>query len=508
MNEKFSSTWILLFCGLVVLLCGSFQLPLLDRDEPRFSRATVEMAEKGNWVIPYFNGEYRFDKPPLTYWWMGVHHWIFGVNEFSSRLHSILATLLVGLWMIYRGKIWVGDQAARIGGLMWILNLQVWQHGRLALADMPMVLGVCLAMDGLWHCIFGDGKQRKAARFLLWGALAFGFLAKGPIVLALPLLVWLALVISKKSRFREIKHFQPITGLIVFLLLIGLWGIPALVMTNGEFGREGLGKHVIERGVSSFNDRSYSPFFYLITFFLSIFPWCLRLITLGKPLLGFRKTNAGFFLFCWFVSPFLIFSFYSTQLPHYILPGFPAFFLLLAKGLSEIRLNQNKLMPWVEIFFSIALLLAIGFGKDFIDPNFPETLIPFLGFVLLSFLWIPWFFLRNFKIFTAVSIICLGVASFFAARTIRAEHLTLRIANVLEGQTKMNEFRYSSFAEPSLVFYLGGPWRFVNEGAQDPNFQNSMQIVRKKPQEETGWQKVQGFNPGRGKRETVWVRLP
>ena len=147
-----------------------------------------------------------FDKPPLTYWWMGVHHWIFGVNEFSSRLHSILATLLVGLWMIYRGKIWVGDQAARIGGLMWILNLQVWQHGRLALADMPMVLGVCLAMDGLWHCIFGDGKQRKAARFLLWGALAFGFLPKGPIVLALPLLVWLALVISKKSRFREIKH--------------------------------------------------------------------------------------------------------------------------------------------------------------------------------------------------------------------------------------------------------------------------------------------------------------
>ena len=114
MNEKFSSTWILLFCGLVVLLCGSFQLPLLDRDEPRVSRATVEMAEKGNWVIPYFNGEYRFDKPPLTYWWMGVHHWIFGVNEFSSRLHSILATLLVGLWMIYRGKIWVGDQAARM----------------------------------------------------------------------------------------------------------------------------------------------------------------------------------------------------------------------------------------------------------------------------------------------------------------------------------------------------------------------------------------------------------
>ena len=30
------------------LVIGTFQLPLLDRDEPRFSRATVEMRENSN----------------------------------------------------------------------------------------------------------------------------------------------------------------------------------------------------------------------------------------------------------------------------------------------------------------------------------------------------------------------------------------------------------------------------------------------------------------------------
>ena len=42
--------------------------PLVDRDEPRFAEASREMIERGDYVVPYFNNRYRFDKPPLTYW--------------------------------------------------------------------------------------------------------------------------------------------------------------------------------------------------------------------------------------------------------------------------------------------------------------------------------------------------------------------------------------------------------------------------------------------------------
>ena len=166
-----SAKWVL-SVGAMVLLSGTFELPLLDRDEPRFSRATVEMSERGDWIIPYFNGDYRFDKPPLTYWWMGIHHWLFGVNEFSSRLHAIISTLLVAGWMILRGRQWVGEEGAKWGALIWLLNLQIWQHGRLALADMPMILGVCLAMDGLWNSFYGEKSEQIKGPLFLWGGIS------------------------------------------------------------------------------------------------------------------------------------------------------------------------------------------------------------------------------------------------------------------------------------------------------------------------------------------------
>ena len=94
-------TWVhiaLIIClSLATLLPGTGLLPLLDRDEPRFARATVEMMDRGEWVIPYFNGEYRFDKPVMTYWLMRGSYWLFGINEFGARFHSIISTLLIAL---------------------------------------------------------------------------------------------------------------------------------------------------------------------------------------------------------------------------------------------------------------------------------------------------------------------------------------------------------------------------------------------------------------------------
>ena len=69
----------------------------MDRDEPRFAHATVEMMERDSWTIPYFNGAYRFDKPPLTYWWMRLHYALLGVNELAARLHSVVAVYLTAL---------------------------------------------------------------------------------------------------------------------------------------------------------------------------------------------------------------------------------------------------------------------------------------------------------------------------------------------------------------------------------------------------------------------------
>ena len=61
--------YALLFVACVAFhVLGTWTLPLIDRDEPRFAEASREMIARGDYVIPYFNNQLRFDKPPLTYW--------------------------------------------------------------------------------------------------------------------------------------------------------------------------------------------------------------------------------------------------------------------------------------------------------------------------------------------------------------------------------------------------------------------------------------------------------
>ena len=78
-----------------LLVPGTSSLPLIDRDEPRFAQATREMVDNGEWIIPTFNHDVRFDKPVLTYWMMRGGYVLFGVNEFGARFHSMVCTLLL-----------------------------------------------------------------------------------------------------------------------------------------------------------------------------------------------------------------------------------------------------------------------------------------------------------------------------------------------------------------------------------------------------------------------------
>ena len=50
------------------------------------------MIQSGNYVIPTFNGQPRYAKPPLIYWCQTVCFRVLGENAFAARLPSLLAT--------------------------------------------------------------------------------------------------------------------------------------------------------------------------------------------------------------------------------------------------------------------------------------------------------------------------------------------------------------------------------------------------------------------------------
>src|SRR5262245_36676038 len=80
--------------GVLAIFFGLGDAKLWDRDEPRNARCAKEMMDRGDWVVPTFNGQLRTHKPALTYWIMIASYRTFGVNEFAARFGS--ASLGIG----------------------------------------------------------------------------------------------------------------------------------------------------------------------------------------------------------------------------------------------------------------------------------------------------------------------------------------------------------------------------------------------------------------------------
>src|SRR5437660_5522313 len=363
--------YALLFFGCVLFhLAGTWSLPLIDRDEPRFAEASREMIERSDYVVPYFNDRVRFDKPPLTYWFQVVSYRVFSENDFAARFPSAIAAALTALSIFAWGSRLRSPRRpsalqACIGGnrigwwaaIIFTLSLQTFLHAKAAVADMWLVLFVTLAhwsgYELLRDCLTNDDKRSTFNWnwWMFYFALGFAFLAKGPIGWTPLLTVTSTIILLREPQFAQ--RFKFGRGIVVILAIVSIWGIPALLRTNGEFFVVGIGRHVIGRsfgvmeghGANSLGAYLLLLPFYFVTVFASFFPWSIKLPWLAKQLWRNRRAAVGArgdspgnkidnYLLTGAAIIFFIFTLAKTKLPHYTLPAFPLLALLLARHWS------------------------------------------------------------------------------------------------------------------------------------------------------------------------------
>jgi len=357
----------LLLIALLFFGCGTWSLPLIDRDEPRFAEASREMRQNGDYIVPFFNHAYRFDKPPLIYWAQVAAFNVFGESDFAVRLPSVVAGALTVLVVYGFALSLYGCETAWLSALVALTCLQIFEHSKAAVADMPMVLFFTLAVWAGWQLI--DGIQRRPGRGTDWPwwwifylALALGFLAKGPVAwLPLAAVWWFA---AARRGEGVARRFRFGLGGIVVLAVVGAWGVPALLQTHGAFFAVGIGKQVVARSLTTMEGHGFGGWMgsllllpmYFVTVFLSFFPWSIRLPWLvrrlrkgaGEPRSGKRwawfcrggaLADDTFYLLAGVLVVFGVFTLVRTKLPHYTLPALPLLAILFAR---ELRVEAES----------------------------------------------------------------------------------------------------------------------------------------------------------------------
>ena len=393
--------------SLVLLLAGNWILPLTDRDETRFAEASREMIQRGDYVVPWFNGHWRFDKPILIYWCQSASYRVLGENPFAARLPSVLFTTATALLLVRWGRKVADARTAFMAGAMFLAGLHVAIIGRVATADMAMVFLVTLAVWSGWELTRPESPACRTWWWVFYLTLALGFLAKGPVA-------WLpfgGLVLGRLLRREAFRLpiVETVLGLCLTGALTALWGLPAMAQTNNEYLTVGLGVHVFQRSTGVNDGHGLAGIFgfmallplYFLTFFVSFFPWSTRVpATLRRWWPGRRADDLGWYLLMQAFIVFAVFSCVRTKLPHYTLPAFPCIALWLA---LQLRAGENS-FRWFQkrfcVMAAVVLVLMVGGGalvrNYFLTERLwielaphvrPETKIGCYGFTESSLVW-------------------------------------------------------------------------------------------------------------------------
>jgi 4-amino-4-deoxy-L-arabinose transferase-like glycosyltransferase len=468
-----------LLISLLVAACYMFiasRSTLWDRDEPRFSRAAVEMVESGNYLYPTFNGELRPDKPVLIYWLMSLPIRLFGATAFACRFWGAIGTALTAFLTYRTGRLLYDSRTGMLAMGIVSSTLLVFMLGTFATAD-SVLLPCMLAVLYLFFRALKAGRLSFSTTMLMGGAFGLALLAKGPVGL-LPLAVILVTSLIRRHEVSVGKILPRAFGAaIIGAGLFLIWAIPANNATAGEFFRLGIGKHVIERSTSAMESHGgnfilFLPY-YIFAVIFGFYPWSLHIGAAVTTAFGGRLgANGRTILLGWALPVIAILTCVATKLPHYIILTWPAFAILTAAFLtgkaSELSNLDRHLLRGGIWFYGIintaAALGCLAMVYYFRKADFNSVWPIVCGVVLLVTGSLANKLQLKEKPLESTRVLVRGLAVFmfffaiFLLPDIERVKITPRLTDAilpeLRAETRICSQGYS---EPSVNFYLGRP---------------------------------------------------
>ena len=337
--------------------------PLMPIDETRYLSVAWEMWLRSEWLVPHLNAEPYPHKPPLLFWLIKAGWVVFGVGDTWPRLVAPLFGLaaLSLAWVLAR-RFWPENSGASailvpwilLGSLLWTVFATVTMFDMLiAFFSVLGALGVVMAWQG----------RARIGWPLVALAIGLGILAKGPVILVYILPVALLAPWWANPKPNLIRWYGGIVGALAAGVVIALaWAIPAGIAGGEEYRNAIFWGQTVGRVNESFAHGR--PFYwYVLVIPVVLFPWVIwppfwRGV---RGMIG-NTDPAIRFALAWAVPGVLILSFISGKQPHYLLPLFPPFALLLAAAVGrEIEANGREPKLRDQMPAGLAMI-AVGVG--------------------------------------------------------------------------------------------------------------------------------------------------
>jgi len=329
------------FVSLILLLLVSLMLPLISLSKPELgspheARIVVtgrNMAESGDWVVPYFNGALRLQKPPLPYWTIAVLTKVFGpLDEGLFRLPSALMGMAGVALTLLIGRIVFGWQIGLLAALIQALTLKYVIESRLARVDIYLTFWVLMCLLMLSIIFFGR-KRRDWLWPIVWTAIAMGFLSKwlAIFIFVIPPMLY-GLWIRPERRPRLGWH---LLGVCVFAMLAVSWIVLLVDRLGWQTVHAGWAREVSDNITSPVHRANHGFFHYISQLFVLVFPWSALIpVALTIPFWPQCKTEKQKLLWFAWIAFFtvLILSLVSKKKADYLLPIVPVIAILGAKA--------------------------------------------------------------------------------------------------------------------------------------------------------------------------------
>jgi 4-amino-4-deoxy-L-arabinose transferase-like glycosyltransferase len=357
--------WLVVIVIALSIHLGGF--PLLDPDEGRNAEVGREMAATNDYVMPRLDGLPYLDKPIVYFAAEAAVMEVLGPTEVAARLPAFLFTIATAafLWWFAR-RMW-GSEEAIIAAIVFLATPLAVAFSRTVIFDSALALFITMATAFFYlacelpcHSEPGGAPEgQSAARndrlysALAWLCIGLGVITKGPVAIALPLLVAIPYAISRK-RFRALWSWG---GLALFVLAIAPW-VWAISREIPDFLHYVVVTETAQRLATKALKRTGPPWYFIPYLIGGALPWSI--VLLGSPRAIDRRERSMVYMLLWIAIPFLFFSISQSKRPQYILPLMAPIALLVARIWRDAR-SGSRAAATVLLVFGAALVIAPPF---------------------------------------------------------------------------------------------------------------------------------------------------